>query len=119
MKKGLLARNNNPNVHKVTIASDNQGRGLATYLEQASNGNLKTFNYCHPGAPIEPIMKSITNSETLKELTKKDCVIILGGTINFTSRNTSNSNQSPTLYNAYLEKHMDEFKHAVYNTIQV
>lgn len=98
------------NLHKITIASDSQGRDLTKYLEHISNDRFDIFNTCQPGAPLRPIINGLKHSAVLKVHSKSDVVVIVGGT-NDVSQFITNGHDSTTSYIDFLESQIKELNH--------
>lgn len=106
--KSILTRQKSEN--RIIIGSDSQGRGLSSYLYQASNVRSNVLNYCKPGAPLEVITHSITSSVDFKELSSNDWVILIGGTNNINNESVSNPKQFLRYFTDYLEEQQQVFK---------
>lgn len=100
-----------PNKHMLTVASDSQGRGLSTILGLENDGKYKIYGICQPGATIQPIMLSITNSTEFKTLSKKDCVVVIGGTNNITQQTCKNKQLFLKTYYQYIQDQLQLFSH--------
>jgi hypothetical protein len=73
--------------HKIRILGDSHARGLAIELKHRLNQEFEIQGVIKPGSTVEKLTNSV--SSELKELTKKDACIILGGT-NDVGRNETN-----------------------------
>lgn len=84
---------NNIKINHIHIGSDSQSRDLSSDLIQTSSANFRVFNTCHPGAPLETIIHSITTSNDLRQLSKDDCVVVIGSINNVTKVSSGNPKQ--------------------------
>lgn len=92
--------------------TDSQGRDLSSHLAKANSGMYNIFNHWHPGAPLEPIISSITNSTNFNVLSKKnDCVVLVGGTNYVREENINNSNSFLGSLEEYMDNQQELFKH--------
>ena len=73
--------------HKIIIIRDSHAKGCAAEIKQALGKTGKVVGYVKPGSNLKNI-KNIANKE-IQELTKKDVVVLWGGT-NDIARNESN-----------------------------
>lgn len=91
---------------KLSLSCDSQGRGLALELGLISD-KYTLFNCVQPGAPMEAVMSSITESGDLQGYTKKDYIVVIGGSNNIHGKNPYFLSQ----LSSYLEKQLVLFSH--------
>ena len=63
---------------RVIILGDSHARSCAANLKQKVDRNFQVIGYVKPSAETSEIVKSATSE--IKELTKSDVIIVLGGT---------------------------------------
>lgn len=99
------------NKHRLTVVSDSQGRDLTKFLGYENHGKYNIYGFCQPGAPIQHIIQSVTGTVDFTTLTKKDCVVVVGGTNNISQQTCSNKEIFLNDITKYIERQMLVFKH--------
>lgn len=101
---------NNKSKPMIIIACDSQGRDLSTHLSHSTDRYI-VFNNCHPGAPIQRVIGSVTNSSRFYTLSKQDYVIIIGGTNNMSEYQIKNRHCFLQEFLRFIEDQLVLFKH--------
>lgn len=94
---------------KLTVFCDSQGRNLSWYLGDINGEKYNMFNYTQPGAPLETIISSATDK--LNEYTKRDYIVIIGGTNNINNSVVYGSTSCLNEFSAYLTSQVKTFEH--------
>lgn len=97
--------------HRLTVVSDSQGRDLSKFIGNEDQGKYNIYGLCQPGAPLEPIIKSVTRSADFATLSKSDCVVVIGGTNNISQQACSNKDMFLSSFTKYIERQLSVFKH--------
>lgn len=95
----------------MIILSDSQGRGLSTYLLHSTNDKTSLINYCRPAAPLYLLTESIKKSEELEKLTKKDFVVLIGGTNDISGKTVKNTDEFLTSRQQYINEQQILYAH--------
>lgn len=96
---------------KLTVASDSQGKTLSNFLEQRNNNYFNIFNHCQPGATIQPIMNSLFQATDFKSYTKKDYIVVIGGTNDITTNSMDQTELFLQTFKKQIKQNFLHFEH--------
>lgn len=100
----------NINKPKLTVLCDSQGRNLSTFLDYI-NDKFEVYNFCQPGAPLQTIMKEMVTMKDIKTYSKKDTIVLIGGTNNIPKLATSNKKSLIKSLAKYIEDQLPLLNH--------
>jgi len=111
VEKTKKCKERNKTKPKITIMADSQGKDLYLPLDNLLGDHYHIYSHFQPGAPIETILESATAHNEIKEYTKEDYLIVIGGCNNIANNIFNQQTLSTTKFLKHLQDQMEVFSH--------